>query len=169
MSCRVIKKEKSERLVSHWEHASKGACFFFNRFLFILLSIATLSLSFSVSPLFSFYFPFISQWEVKWVCSVHQCGLVWRVAAFLHCWFIMYEHGRSVDLRQNVPRCYLTSISPDTVQAWLYHKPEHVPEQKPYPAALMMSAHLQQWRQSCFSGKKTRWLFENNTQMGFEN
>lgn len=121
-----------------------------------------------LSPsLFPFYVPFMSQWEVKWVCSVHRCGPVWRVAVFLHRWFIMHEHGRSVDLRQNVPRCYLTFISPDTVQDWLYHKPEHVPEQKPYPASLMMSAPtavtpiLLQWqaKQDDYLKITHKWVF----------
>lgn len=66
-SCQVIKKEKSEKPVSRREHASKEALFFFC-FLFILLSIITLPLSFSISLFFLFYLPFISQWGVSLLC-----------------------------------------------------------------------------------------------------
>lgn len=155
-SCQVIKKEKSEKPVPRREHASKEALFFYC-FLFILLSITTLSLSFSISLFFSSISHLYRSGE--WVCSVHRHGPVWRVTVFLHRWFNMYEYSRSTDLRQDVLRWYLTSISPDTVQAWLYHKPEHVPEEKPYPAAaLLKSAHLQQWRPSCFNSEQNKMI-----------
>lgn len=96
-SCRVIKKEKFEKPVSRREHASKETCFL----LFLIHPVVHHSLSFSISPPF---FSSLSHLYLsgEWVCSVHQCGLLWRVTSFLHRQFIMYEHGRSAGLRQDV-------------------------------------------------------------------
>lgn len=114
--CRVIKKEKSEKPVSRREYALKGACFFFFFLQFLIHPVVHHhTLSFSISPFFIFFISHLYLIEGEF--AVHQCGPVWKVAAFRHRCFIMYEHGRSADLRQDVQRCYLTSISPDTVQA----------------------------------------------------
>lgn len=160
-SCQVIKKEKSEKPVSRREHASKEALFFFC-FLFILLSIITLSLSFFISLFFSsIYHLYLSG---EWVCSVHRCGewLCFSTAGLL---------CMSAADPQICGRTFWDAILPPSPQIQFRH--DYITSQNTF----QNKSRIQQrfWCQHTYSSdalpasiaSKTRWLFENDMQIGF--
>lgn len=155
-SCQVIKKEKSEKPVSRREHASKEALFFLLFLIHPVVHHHTLSLLFYF-PFFLFHFPFISQWGVSLLCPPVWAGVESGCVSPQLAHYVWARQirrsaaGRSEMLSYlHLPR-YSSGII--ISQARTRSRTKAI-----YPAAILMSAHLQQWRPSCFNSEQNKMI-----------